>query len=127
MGQRFATINNLEEQNEVITLLEDAGNYICITISYIYIIISNLYFFMKKKIDERGNVWIGGIDVLQNDNFVWVSMALDFNFTNWAKDYPSTDPDSNCALQTMTMQGSWGVPGWETAACHTGHYCICED
>lgn len=72
--------------------------------------------------------WIGGSDLLIEDNWIWEPSGEPVTFNNWYTNQPdnggTTEVDEDC----LGLIGNWviNVWGWRDEPCYKEYYYVCE-
>lgn len=93
-----------------------------------------IYFFFFK-VGKRFSFWTSGNDLAQKGKYFWLSTGADFIFKNWRYGEPSDNnilgdysgKDERCVeLVTDSRSDKEYSLAWNTRACSTEMYVICE-
>lgn len=97
---RLLSIEDLEEDSEITTFLNDEG---------------------------VNRVWTSGNDIDRNGYFTWSSTARPMVYTNWHRSGARKDPRRNCVFTATDRYWGDGTYGWDEEFCQNRLKFICEE
>lgn len=99
-GMKLLSITTSQKDNDVVALLDSAG---------------------------VNRVWTSGFDGPNDGKYIWASIFISFDYTNWIKGITPRHPSNNCVFTgTKQYWSNYDKSGWDIENCDTSIRFICE-